>query len=204
MFADVDKCLSVSKIHLSSKTSWVQSTLSPYARLPIVKRNISFALALILFTAAFVRGTTVQRLALEDLVNKAHHIVVGKVRNSRTYWSSNGKLILTNYTIAVDESIKGQSLQTLEVTTIGGKIGDLELHVSGMPSFQRDENIVLFTESSGPYEVVLGLGQGKFNVENGEIFNDPAALSFPDGRPGKAVRLPVETFKNQIRNILAR
>src|SRR2546429_4031139 len=131
--------------------------IRPYARLPVVKRNISFALALVLLAVTFVHGTTVQRLNLEDLVKKAHHIVSGKVRNSRTYWSDNGKLILTNYTIEVDETIKGRSPQTFELTTVGGKIGSRELHVSGMPSFEKGENIVVFTEFSGSYEVVLGL-----------------------------------------------
>ena len=169
-----------------------------------MKPKLLFALAVVFFTVAGLEATTVQRLALEDLVKKAHHIVAGKVRQSRTYWSSNGKLILTAYTIEVDESIKGQSSRLLQVTTIGGKIGTLELHVSGMPSFEKDENVVLFTEPSGPYEVVLGLGQGKFSVENGEVFNDVGSLSFADGRPGKGVKLPVETFKNQVRSILAR
>ena len=137
-------------------------------------------------------------------VKKAHHIVSGKVRNSRTYWSDNGKLILTNYTIEVDETIKGQSPQTFELTTVGGKIGGRELHVAGMPSFEKGENIVVFTESSGSYQVVLGLGQGKFKIENGLVSNDVSALAFPDGRPGNAVKLPVATFKNQIRTILAR
>jgi hypothetical protein len=156
------------------------------------------------FAAAAVQATTVRRLAFEDLVRKAHRIVAGKIRQSRTHWSSNGKLILTDYTIEVDENIKGQSPHLFEVTTIGGKIGDRELIVSGMPSFQKDENVVLFTESSGPYEVVLGLGQGKFRVENGKVSNDVGSLSFPDGRAGETVKLPVETFKSRIRSILAR
>jgi hypothetical protein len=172
-------------------------------RLPIVNRSVSFVLALMLLAGEFAYSTTVQRLELEELVKKAHHIVVGKVRNSTTHWSNNGKLILTDYAVEVEENIKGQSSRLLQVTTIGGKIGDLELNVSGMPSFQKDESVLLFTESSGSYEVVLGLGQGKFHLENGEVFNDVAALSFPDGRPGNAVKLPIETFKNRIRRILA-
>ena len=169
-----------------------------------MKKNISLLLALILLTATFLHATTVQRLAFEDLVKKAQHIVAGKVQGARTYWSSNRKLILTSYTIEVDEAIKGQSLQTFELTTIGGKIGDLELHVSGMPSFEKGENIVVFTEPSGPYQVVLGLGQGKFTIENGQVSNNISDLSFPDGRPGRSLKLPVETFKTQIRNILSR
>ena len=166
-------------------------------------KNLIALVGVLLFVTG-VQATTVQRLALEDLVRKAHRIVAGRVRDSRTYWSSNGKLILTDYTIQVDENIKGNSPNMFRVTTIGGRIGTLELHVSGMPSFRNDENVLLFTESSGSYEVVLGLGQGKFSVENGEVFNDLSTLSFVDGRPGKGVRLPVETFKNQIRSILTR
>jgi hypothetical protein len=169
-----------------------------------VKTRISFVLAVVCLAAAALQATTVQRLGFEDLVRKAHRIVSGKVRQSRTYWSSNGKLILTDYTIEVDENIKGQSAHLFAVTTIGGKIGDRQLVVSGMPSFQKDENVVLFTESSGSYEVVLGLGQGKFHVENGQVINNVGGLSFSDGRPGETVKLPVETFKSRIRNIIER
>jgi hypothetical protein len=169
-----------------------------------VKTKSLYALAAVFFFAGIMQATTVQRLTLEDLVKRAHHIVSGKVRQSKTYWSSNGKLILTDYTIEVAESIKGQSSGLIQITTIGGKMGTIELHVSGMPAFQKDENVVLFTEPSGPYEVVLGLEQGKFRVENGQIFNNAGSLSFADGRPGKGVRIPVDTFKNQVRSILAR
>ena len=169
-----------------------------------MKRTILVAFVLCLSAGTLARGTTVEPLALEDLVKRAHHIVSGKVRNSRTYWSANRALILTSYAIEIDESIKGRPPRALELTTIGGKIGDLELHVSGMPSFAKDENVIVFTESSGPYEVVMGLGQGKFTLENGEVFNDVTGLSFPNGRPAKPMKLPIETFKRQIRTILTR
>ncbi len=110
--------------------------------------------------AASAYATTVQRLGLEDLTKKAHDIVVGRVTNSRTYWSSNRKLIFTSYTLQVDESIKGQAARSVEITTIGGKIGDVELHVSGMPSFQAGESAVVFLEQSAGYQTVrFGPGQ---------------------------------------------
>jgi hypothetical protein len=161
-------------------------------------------LVLFLFVTSFSYATTVQRLGLDDLVKKAHTIVVGRVSSSRTYWSGDRKLILTNYTIQVDESIKGQASGAVEVTTIGGKLGDLELMVSGMPSFVTGENAVVFIETSGAYQTVVGLGQGKFTVTNGEVVNAVGDLSFPDGRPGTPVRMPLQTFKNQIRTILGR
>ena len=71
------------------------------------------ALCLVLLSAQWSVATSVERLGLEDLVKKAGTIVVGKVTASRTYWSSDGKFILTDYTIAVDESIKGQALRAV-------------------------------------------------------------------------------------------
>jgi hypothetical protein len=158
-------------------------------------------LAILLFTTS-AYATTVQRLGLEDLVKRAHTIVVGRVTDSRTYWAPDRKLIFTDYTIQVDESMKGQSSRSVAVTTIGGKIGDVELHVSGMPAFQRGENAVVFIEESAGRQVVLGLGQGKFTVTNGEVTNNVGDLSFPDGRPGAPLRMPLQNFKSQIRSIL--
>src|SRR5262245_25083274 len=111
----------------------------------MARKTVSLvALPLILIFTSALSGTTVQRLGLDELVKKAHTIVVGKVTGSRTYWSTDKKLILTDYAIDVDESIKGQIGRTISVTTIGGKIDDVELYVSGMPSFQKGEDTVLF------------------------------------------------------------
>ena len=117
---------------------------------------------------------------------------------------SMGELVLTDYSIEVSESIKGQASRSMVVTTVGGRMGDTELHVAGMPAFQKGEDAVLFVEQTGAYRTVVGLGQGKFTVVNGEVANDVGDLSFPDGRPGNPVRMPLNTFRNQIRNIVNR
>jgi len=169
-------------------------------------RKIFFlsALFLIVLTTGRFYATTVERLGLEDLVKKAQTIVIGKVTGARTYWSTDKKFILTDYTIEIDESMKGQAARSIAVTTIGGKIDDLELYVSGMPSFQKGENAVVFVEQSGAYQTVVGLGQGKFTITNGEVANSVGDLSFPDGAPGRPVKMPLQTFKTQIRNFMNR
>ena len=155
-------------------------------------------------SAQWTFATSVERLGLEDLVKKARTIVVGKVTASRTYWSADRKFILTDYTIAVDESVKGQAPRSMSITTVGGKIGDLELYVAGMPSFAKGEDAVIFVEQTGAYQTVVGLGQGKFTVTNGEVANSVSGLSFPDGRPGNSVSMPLESFKSRIRSVLGR
>ena len=186
-----------------SGTDGITMPLAPwYISTCMFKRLFLICIIFVIATAA--HATTVERLGLEDLVKKARTIVVGKVTGSRTYWSANGKLILTDYTINVDESLKGQASRSMAVTTIGGKVGDIELHVSGMPKFQQGENAVVFVEQSGAFQTVVGLGQGKFSVTNGEVSNRIGGLSYPDGRPGNPLKMPVETFKAQIRSFLNR
>ena len=62
----------------------------------------------------------------------------------------------------------------------------------------------MFVERSGAYQTVVGLGQGKFTVTNGEVANSVNDLSYPDGAPGRPVKMPLQTFKTQIRNLLNR
>jgi hypothetical protein len=90
------------------------------------------------------------------------------------------KLILTSYTIDVRKPSRPDRTHS-ELTTIGGKIGDLTLHVAGMPVFAKDESAVVFVENTGAYSTVVGLAQGKFAVSNGEVSNDVIGLDFPDG-----------------------
>ncbi len=158
-------------------------------------------LTVIVWISTASYATTVERLDLDDLVRKAGSIVVGKVTNSRTYWSAGGKIILTTYTVEVEENLKGRPARSVELTTIGGRIGNVELHVSGMPSFEKEEKAVVFVENTGAYQTVVGLGQGKFTVVNDEVSNNVNGLAFPDGRSATRLKMPLESFKRRIRSL---
>src|SRR5262245_59107706 len=75
-------------------------------------------------------ATTVQHLSFDDLISKADMIVVGRVVDSQPSWTKDGKLILTQTTLQVQEPLKGTPAKTITVTTIGGQIGRTILHVS--------------------------------------------------------------------------
>ena len=160
-----------------------------------------FAIALVLTVSTLAQATTVQRLSLEDMTKKASSIVVGKVKDSRAFWS--GKLILTTTTIDVTETIKGQTSRSIQLTTVGGTVGDTTLQVSGMPAFQAGEDAVVFVERSGSFSTVVGLTQGKFVVDRGEVMNSVTDLQFPDGKSGTPLKMPLSTFKKQIELFLA-
>ena len=69
-------------------------------------RRLVFVLAIIVFQAILATATTVRRLTFDDLVSKASTIVQGHVVNTNTAWTDDHKLILTTYTLAVDERIR--------------------------------------------------------------------------------------------------
>jgi hypothetical protein len=170
----------------------------------MAKKSIFLVVLLAFFLSNSVEATTIERLNLDTLVKKSNRIVIGKVRSSRTYWSSDRKLILTSTTIDIEETVKGQGAPTVEITTIGGKIGDLTLHVAGMPQFEKDENAVVFVEKSGIYSTVVGLAQGKFSISNGEVSNDVRGLDLTDGSQVRTTKMSLETFKRQIKLSLDR
>ena len=163
-----------------------------------MQRNLVLSTAVIFTILNSVWATSVRRMSFDDLVKTAHSIVVGDVVGSRTYRSADGKLILTSYSINVQETLKGGAAQTVTVTTIGGRIGDTILHVSGMPVFESGEKAILFLEDSKSYTTVVGLNQGKFSVSNGEVSNSMIGLSFPDGLSNKPIKMPLDEFKRQI------
>ena len=164
--------------------------------------RLRWPLLLIVALALPLQATTVKRLDLEGLVSIAQTIVVGEVKKSETYWSPDGRLILTRHTIEVGETLKGSTAETVEITTIGGTIGDRTLYVAGMPAFAPGEETIVFTETIGAYRTVVGLGQGKFSVTDGGVTNDLSNLEFPDKRPGRKTRMRLGPFKDEIRRRL--
>jgi hypothetical protein len=153
-------------------------------------KKISLALLLILFSSSAF-ATTVERLTLDDMVRRAHAIVHGKVLASTAHWSADHRLILTTSTVEVQETLKGHATRTLELTTIGGTIGDLTLVAAGMPTLHAGEEMVLFVEDVGPFKTIVGLSQGKFSVSNGEVSNPTAHL-----------KMHLTDFKEEIRSRL--
>ena len=166
-----------------------------------MKRFAVFAAVLLTISIPCL-ATTVERLSLDEMVRKAQSIVHGRVRAAHPHWSADGKLILTTYTIDVDETLKGRAGKSIELTTIGGRIGDLTVFAAGMPSFAVGEESIVFIEKEGPVSSIVGLNQGKFAVKNGEVANTVSDLAFPDGRPGVPLRMRLQDFKRQIENRL--
>ena len=131
----------------------------------------------ILLGALGLSGATLEKLSLDDIIEKSTSIVRGKVVGARTV--TRGPLIYTLSDVEILEQWKGAERSAVEVATPGGSRSGLKQHFSGAPTLSGDREYVLFlwTSKSG-INHVIGLSQGVFTVsadENGNVVVHRAA-----------------------------
>jgi len=126
------------------------------------------------------------KLSLRKLTNTADTIVLGEVENIQCEWSMDKSTILTIVTLRIHEILKGDFYGTqILIQHPGGKIGDIGLEVSDMPTFQTKERVLVFlksiinitdTKNSPtvslnllPSFSVFGWAQGKYSIDSNEM-----------------------------------
>jgi len=126
---------------------------------------VQFVLAIALPCSAM--ATTLERLTLDEMIQKSTSIVRGKVLDSSTV--QRGNIVYTVYRLQVSERIKGGTgPATAEVYLPGGAIGGYRQSFAGTPQLQRaSEYVVFIWVSPKGIPQVVGLGQGVFDVKIG-------------------------------------
>jgi len=106
-----------------------------------------------------------------ELIEKSSGIVIGRVIGERCYWNEQGTLILTDYAVQVSTCIKGDvSATVFSVTIVGGRIGDIRLVVSDVPTLIPGEEALLYLEKRADGRIGVKHGaQGKYTIVNGAI-----------------------------------
>jgi len=86
---------------------------------------------------------------IRNLSEGADIIVTGKVVDQKSQWNSDKSKIYTNVTIQVDEFLKGSNNQNrIVITHLGGEVGNVGETYSHIPTFQDDEDVLLFVKKS--------------------------------------------------------
>ncbi len=145
------------------------------ARGMLSERNVRrFVCALVLtFGLLPLRSATLERLSLNDMVQKATAIVRGTITGSRV--TQQGPLIYTHYTIHVTERFKGPAASSVDIVVPGGTLNNLRQSFAGTPSFRTGDDYVFFlwTGPSGLTHII-GLTQGLFAM-SGTSSGNPVA-----------------------------
>jgi hypothetical protein len=115
------------------------------------------------------RGSILQALDLDELVEQSDQILLGRVVFSESFVRPNGTLG-TWHRIEVERDLRRTAASEREVIveTLGGRVGDLGMRVEGEPSFSVGERVVVFAHGGGPYTAArpVGMGQGVLRVRN--------------------------------------
>ncbi len=128
--------------------------------------SLVLALGLLLPVA---RADILLPLTTEELLEAADAVVVGEVTTveSRVREFPEGERIVTDITVLLDESVKGNvnKQSTITFTQRGGRVGDIVTYVPAFARFDEGERVLLYLKERDRVGfVVVGGRQGKLPV----------------------------------------
>jgi hypothetical protein len=186
-----------------------------------VERALFAAAAFIAACAASPAGATMLvRAELEELVADNRTIVVGEVRDVRSYWNKDRTFILSDVRVATREVVKGDPKEKeITVTLMGGTVGGRTVLIVAGPDLQPGKSYVLFLDRGNlpgapAVRFLRDHAQGVFDVVGSG--NDVRAVNQASrhplasdalGRtdaPGGPQGLPLNTLIGSIKQIAAR
>ena len=130
------------------------------------------------------QGVSVRLLSLDELIETADRVLWARVEAIEERNDELG-LPATFITLSVSERLKGDTPATLTIKQVGRITPDADgriFRISGLPTYQIDEELIIFLHrtSVGGFTSPVGFGQGKFRVirEGQEAFviNNPQTL----------------------------
>jgi hypothetical protein len=159
--------------------------------------------------AAPVFATTVVKLNMEQLVQKADLIVQGQVESVYSQWDEQRHLVFTYISIRVDESLKGQGPKSVLIRQVGGSTGTIQMSVAGAPQFTSGDLTIVFLkrQDDSTFQVV-GMNQGLYKIVQDFAVSNLFGVDLFDSRTGEITkpliggRAPLEQLKTKIRELV--
>jgi len=158
-------------------------------------KNFLLSAVLILIGFSITSFAQLNSSEIKVLSEKADVILTGKVTQQASSWNENKTRIYTRTTIQVEDYLKGNhNGNTITVTSPGGEVGDIGEKYSHMPSFDNNEELLVFLKKdtkSTDYHVLNG-EDGKIN-----LITDPKT-----GETVTASNVKINAIKAQIKSYI--
>jgi hypothetical protein len=135
-----------------------------------------------------------------EVARRAVDAMVGQVERSRSLFE-NG-LIVTEHRIRVVSCLRGSCGNVVTLRTLGGVVGDLGMHVEGMPRLGRGMKVVLLGQRRGGEFVPLGQILGTLRLVGTVAIRDLSGfhvLKSGAVRPGAVERVPLGDLERLLR-----
>ncbi len=165
-------------------------------------------LAVALLSASVAGATTIERMSLAKLSQAAPLIVRARCTGNSVALDAGEIWTFTSF--QVEETWRGDALPQITVRLLGGTMGNITSHVSGVPQFRPGEDVILFLQPTarGDFSVV-SWRQGTFRISRDPsgtqsyVTQDTAAFATfdPATRRFEATgirQMPLETFRAQV------
>jgi hypothetical protein len=182
--------------------------------------RISFSLTLLIVLGFSALEAIMIKLSLERLSRRADVIIEGVVEDVSSEWSLDHSIIQTVVTLQVQDIAKGHLTDPrILIQFPGGEIGDIGLKVADMPTFQRNEKVLVFMrflikrpdpkypqtvwQSPWPAFHILGGAQGKYSIDSHGMARRDGYELVPGETDPDAV-LPLESLRQKIHQSLGR
>lgn len=136
---------------------------------PTMQRWFSLVMGFaLLFGPQAAQATVVKAMTLEEKTAASPLVVHAVVERVESEWEVEGARARTLITVRVLEALKGDAApeQRLILRQGGGHIGDFHQTAPGMSKFEEGEECVLFLEPLGAMLVEIGIGIGKYGIED--------------------------------------
>lgn len=146
----------------------------------------------LLLLAALPRLAAAHSLPLSDRekIAASEHIVVATVTGSAAHWNARHSLIVTDYTLRIEDRLKGEAPAQAHLTMPGGTVGEITDHTCFSVPLAVGERYLLFLDSLAAPSLapITGGGQGVFReVREADGTRSAAGLGVAklalDGRP---------------------
>jgi len=145
--------------------------------------------------ALLARATTVEPPTFEALVNSSDYIIRAKTKSvsAEKKTTDHGVKIVTHVELEILEVVGGAPPAQLTLQLLGGRVGDDEMIVEGMPRFHAGDEDILFVSGNGRTICPLyGMMHGRYSVRtdastgrkyvtraNGSPLHDTAQIASP-------------------------
>ena len=130
--------------------------------------------------AAPAHASTVPYRTDGDLVALSSRVVHGRVLSVTTERAENHR-IYTVTRLAVIEDLTGVDQSVVEVRELGGRIGDDEMFVAGMPGYAAGQDVLLFLDRGPRGLRTVAMAFSAFHVVSQGVAADSGVIRFAAG-----------------------
>ncbi|MCB9643858.1 MAG: hypothetical protein H6728_12355 [Myxococcales bacterium] len=121
----------------------------------------------LLLASPKTHATIIVKLDDQQMAQKAHTVVQGRVLRVVARWDAKVRRIYTFVTLAVTEYYKGdKTVQEVTIRQSGGAINSIGSYVPGTATFKVGEDVLVFLEPQKDkrYFHVMGMSYGKYSI----------------------------------------